>query len=163
MKPVNKLYWKIFAVFFMITVALGSIYILLTAKTVIAYSEEANQRLHAAVAKQIAADTKPFIDGNINKPVVQTLFHNVMTLNPGAEIYLLDEQGRILSYSAPDSVVQLTSIHLEPVKKFIAADGNLFIEGDNPRHIEGRKVFSAAPVNNHGKTAWVYIRYTWRR
>ncbi|MEP6747019.1 MAG: HAMP domain-containing sensor histidine kinase [Bacteroidota bacterium] len=155
---IKKLYWKIFSVFLLILVALGSIFIFITAKTVVAYNEEASQHLNAGVAKQIASDTHSFIDGAVNKPVVEKLFHNAMILNPGAEIYLLDPQGRILSYSAPDSVVKRKTVSLEPIKKFIAAGGNIFIEGDNPRHTNTKKVFSGAAVYNEGELkGYIYV------
>ncbi|MEO5591831.1 MAG: HAMP domain-containing sensor histidine kinase [Chitinophagaceae bacterium] len=158
MKIIKKLYWKIFIVFLLILIALGSIFIFITARTVLAYNEEASQHLHAGVAKQIASDTHSFIDGAVNKPVVEKLFHNTMILNPGAEIYLLDPEGRILSYSAPDSVVKRKTVNLQPINKFIAAGGNIFIEGDNPRHTDAKKVFSAAAVYNEERLkGYIYV------
>ena len=158
MKSIKKLYWKIFSVFIFILIALGSIFIFTTVKTVVAYNDEAIQRLHAGVAKQIASDTRPFIDGAVNKPVVEKLFHNTMILNPGAEIYLLDSTGKILSYSAPDSVVKRTSVSLQPIKEFIAARGPIFIKGDNPRHANAKKIFSAAAVqNDHELKGYIYV------
>ena len=158
MRAIKKLYWKIFSVFLLILVVLGSIFIFITARTVVAYNDEATQRLHAGVAGQIASDSRPFIDGVVNKQVVEKLFHNTMILNPGAEIYLLDTTGRILSYSAPDSVVKRNAVSLRPILQFIAAGGNVFIEGDNPRHTNAKKVFSAAAVYNEKRLkGYIYV------
>ncbi|MEO6315742.1 MAG: HAMP domain-containing sensor histidine kinase [Chitinophagaceae bacterium] len=158
MKSIKKLYWKIFSVFILILIALGSIFVFITAKTVVAYNEEATQRLHAGVAKQIATDTHSFVDGSVNKPVVEKLFHNAMVLNPGAEIYLLDPTGKILSYSAPDSVVRRVAVSLQPINKFIAAGGRVFVQGDNPRHADEKKIFSAAAVYNEGSLkGYIYV------
>ncbi len=158
MKAIKKLYWKVFIVFLLILISLGSVFIFIFARTVVAYNDEASQHLHAGVAKQIAADTHSFVNGDINKPVVEKLFHNVMVLNPGAEIYLLDSAGHILTYSAPDSVVKRHVVNLKPIQKFIGAGGNIFIEGDNPRHTGSTKIFSAAPVYNGSHlTGYVYV------
>ncbi len=154
----SKLYWKIFAIFLVIIISLGGIYIFITAKTVISYFQETSQRLHADVARKIAEDTQPFINGAINKPAVEDLFHDVMILNPGAEIYLLNKEGHILTYSAPDSVVTQSAVSLAPIEKFLASNGSIFIEGDNPRHKGAKKVFSAARIETRGiHKGYIYV------
>lgn len=158
MKYLSKLYWKISGVFLLIILALGAIYIFIASKTAVSYFEETNQRLNASVAKQIAADTKPFESGNIRKIEAEKHFKNVMTLNPAAEIYLLDTAGKILAYSAPDYAVKRSVIALQPVKKFIETNGTVFIEGDNPRRLGAKKPFSAARIEHKGVLeGYIYI------
>lgn len=158
MRYLNKLYWKIFGAFVLIILTLGGIYIYIASKTAASYFEETNQRLNASVAKQIAEDTNPFINGSVNKVKSEKHFKNVMELNPAAEIYLLNKEGKILAYSAPDSAVKRNTISIEPVQKFIATNGKVFIEGDNPRSKRSKKAFSAARIEHNGvHEGYIYI------
>ncbi len=158
MKYLSKLYWKIFGVFLLIILTLGGIYIFIAYKTALSYFEETNQRLNATVAKQIAEDTKPFVNDTVNKAEAEKHFKNVMALNPAAEIYLLNKEGKILAYSAPDSAVKRSAIALEPVEKFIATNGTVYFEGDNPRRIGSKKAFSAARIEHKGVLeGYIYI------
>ncbi len=157
MRHLNKLYWKIFAIFLAIILTLGGFYIFIASRTAVSYFEETNQRLNASVAKQIAASV-PLKEGGVNKSDVEKHFKGVMELNPAAEIYLLDTAGNILAYSAPDSAVKRSRIALAPVEEFIDADGTLFKEGDNPRRAETKKPFSAARVERNGThQGYIYI------
>ena len=158
MRHLSKLYWKISGVFLVIILTLGGVYIYIASKTAVSYFEETNQRLNASVAKQIAEDTRPFKNDTINKAEAERHFKNVMGLNPAAEIYLLDTKGRILAYSAPESAVKRSTIALEPVEKFIATKGTVFLEGDNPRRHGSKKAFSAARIEHNGvHEGYIYI------
>lgn len=158
MRYLSKLYWKIFGVFVLIILTLGGIYIFIASQTALSYFEETNQRLNASVAKEIADNTRPFVNGTVNKAEAEKRFKNVMNLNPAAEIYLLDKRGKILGYSAPDSAVKRSTIALEPVEKFIATNGTVFIEGDNPRRTDSKKEFSAARIVHNGvHEGYIYI------
>jgi signal transduction histidine kinase len=79
-----------------------------------------------------------------------------MVVNPRAEIYLLDPKGSVLAYSAPPSKVRQRSVRLDPIRRYIGGDENYPLYGDDPRHPERPKVFSAAPVS-HGGTLLGYI------
>ena len=158
MRHLSKLYWKIFTIFLLIIIAMGGIYIFISSQTVISYFEETSQRLNASVAKHIAQDVQPFVKGSLNKSAVEKHFKSVMNLNPAAEIYLLDNDGKILAYSAPDSAVKRSEIALGPVERFIAAKGAVFIEGDNPRGEGSKKAFSAARIEHQGiRQGYIYI------
>lgn len=158
MRYLSKLYWKICGVFALIIFTLGGLYIFIASKTATSYFEETNQRLNATVAKQIAESTKPFENGIANRAEAEKHFKNVMALNPAAEIYLLNKDGQILAYSAPDSAVKRSKIALEPIEKFISTDGVVFLEGDNPRRLGSKKPFSAARIEHKGvHEGYIYI------
>ena len=158
MKYLSKLYWKISVVFLVVIVALGGTYAIITANAVWSHFRESNQRLNVDVAAHIAKFTQPFINGSVNEAAMEELFHNVMVLHPSVEVYLLDTYGKILAYSAPDSVIKADQVSLAPLKAFIASEGKDFVEGDDPRHPGAHKVFSAAPiVKNEQLLGYIYV------
>lgn len=137
---------------------LAAIFLYIAIKTSLTYFQETNQKLNAQIAQHIVEDTEPFINGNINKSALERIFHNVMVLQPSVEVYLLDSTGNILSFSAQDSLIKTRKVNPEPLEKFIALPGEIFVKGDDPRHPGETKVFSAAPVLLKGRlVGYVYV------
>ena len=122
------------------------------------YFAETSQRLNASLAEHIVNEIQPFVDGKPNIPALDAVFHNVMVVNPSVEVYLLDEQGTILTFDAPKEKVKLSHVSLDPISEFIESGGKKFILGDNPRDIRTPKVFSAAAVKMGGRIyGYIYV------
>jgi len=122
------------------------------------YQQEVSQKLNSRLAENIADDQPLIQDQQVNRAALNALFDQLMVINPSIEIYLLDLQGKIMAFSAPEGKVKRTTIALEPIKQFLEADERLPIEGDDPRHPTDQKVFSAARVvNSDGSQGYLYI------
>jgi signal transduction histidine kinase len=122
------------------------------------YEKEVNEKLNKDIAFQIVKDASPFLNGRVSENKVQDLMHYLMTVNPSIEIYVLNGSGDILTYMAPNKVVQLKKVSVLPILKFIESKGNEFIQGDDPRNPGKLKVFSAAPVLENNKIlGYVYV------
>ncbi|MEO8399759.1 MAG: hypothetical protein ABI550_08115 [Ignavibacteriaceae bacterium] len=152
----DSLFWKIGAAFLLILIIISAVYLYISVFTAEMYYQEANQKLNSEIAPHIASETKCFVNGEINDKVLKDVFHNVMIINPSIEIYLLDTDGKILTYFAPEKKVKLESVPLEPIKKYIEKDGKIFVLGADPRNPKGEKAFSAAKVFE-GKILCGYI------
>jgi two-component system OmpR family sensor kinase len=122
------------------------------------YQQEVAQKLNIKLAANIVDDQPLIQDQQINSNAVNQIFDQLMVINPSIEIYLLDLQGKVLTYSAPEGKVKRTSIALEPIRQFLEQDERLPIEGEDPRDLNGKKVFSAARiVNSDGLQGYLYI------
>lgn len=121
------------------------------------YEQEVVQRLSSGLAQHIAG-TNELMDANGWKPdAVRSLFSMLMMVNPAVEVYLLDNDGRIVGDAAPPGQIKRDRVDLAPVRRFLAG-GALPIEGDDPRHLDTAKVFSAAPVRVAGRDeGYVYV------
>lgn len=154
----RSLYWKLSAVFLVLLLLVGAAYTYLTLFSSEMYFAETSQRLNAALARHIVDDIRPFVDGKPNLDGMHKLFHDVMVVNPSVEVYLLDENGAIITFDAPKEKVTLTAVSLQPIKEFLTSNGRKLVLGDNPRDIHTPKVFSAAPVIMNGRTyGYVYV------
>ncbi len=142
----NKLYWKISATLLALMAVLGIVYVLITAYTAQHYIKEVNQQLYGGVAKQMLKELKPIVNGQPDTTATHDIMHSLMVINPSVEVYLLDTVGNIIDYVVPYNTVVLDKISLQPVKEFIENDGNIFIEGDDPKSNTACNVFSAAPI-----------------
>ena len=154
----DSLFFRISFVFLLILLAISSIYIVVSVNTAELYFQETRQKLDLNIASHISAENDCFKGDSVNSVVLKNVFHNVMIINPSIEVYLLDTNGVILTYYAPNHVVQVTQVPLEPVKEFISSNEQSFIIGTDPKSPENKKPFSAAKIIDKGKfRGYIYV------
>jgi signal transduction histidine kinase len=120
------------------------------------HEKEVVQSLSRGLADHIAHRTTLMDANGLRPDAVRQLFGQLMMVNPSVEVYLLDNEGRIKGDDAPAGHVKRLQVDLAPIRRFIAGDA-LPILGDDPRSIDGRKVFSAAPLQQNGQPPSGYI------
>lgn len=154
----QSLFWKIGGTFLLILIILSAVYIYISVHTAEMYFKEANEKLNAAVAPLISRENQCFINGEANEKVLQTVFHNVMIINPNIEVYLLNTKGKILTYFAPNKKIQLKYVPLAPILKLVDSKNKPFVLGVDPKNIDQKKAFSAAKVFENGKLmGYIYV------
>lgn len=152
----NSLFWKISAVFLIVLIILSAIYMYISVRTAEMYYQETNQKLDADIAPHIAAENRCFVNGEANTEYLKEVFNNIMIINPNLEVYLLDREGKILIYYAPNKIVKLKYVSLGPIKEFISDKSKPLVLGPDPRNADRKKAFSAAKVYE-GNTFRGYI------
>jgi signal transduction histidine kinase len=145
-KIFRSLYWKIAATFLIILILLSAVYLYIAQFTAEMYFQEANQQLNREVAKHVVTEYDFFDEGKLNMDELQKIFKNVSVINPSIEVYLIDTEGTIITYYAPDKIIELTEIPLEPIIEFIEDKENSFHMGHDPKDPHMEKTFSAAAV-----------------
>jgi len=154
----HTLYRKLAMLLFLLLTAVGACLLWVYIYTAEMYQQEVNQKLNASLATHIVADNLPIKNGAVVQSALDGIFHSLMVINPAIEVYLLDTQGKILAYSAPREKIKRTHINLEPVKRFIISGSHQLIKGDDPRNQSRQKIFSAAPIPEHGTTeGYLYV------
>lgn len=122
------------------------------------FLQELNQKLNLGLAANIVSEKELLSNHQVNQNALQSVFMGLMVVNPLIEVYLVDTSGKILAYSAPKGVVKRDYIDLVPVQKFLTADKQLPVLGNDPRDLNRDKVFSAAAINNDGKLqGYLYV------
>lgn len=158
-KIFNRLYLQVSIIFILVLMIFAAIAIIIAVRSAKNYATEVNQKLNRELASNNVEVIKPlFRNGMVNQDALADIMHSMMVINPSVEVYLLDTAGKILSYVAPEKVVKLHSVSLDPVNRFLNDSGHNIIYGDDPRNPGERKIFSAARVMESGKlTGYVYI------
>ena len=110
------------------------------------YFQETRQKLDVSIAEHIAKENQCFIDGIVNTSALKQVFHDVMVINPSIEVYLLDTAGTILTYYAPDKIISIKQVPLDPINLFINSIEKNFVMGLDPKNPESQKAFSASKV-----------------
>ena len=119
------------------------------------YSEEYTQTLNQPVAMYIADKLPWVVDGIFDTDALSQLAASAMLLNPSLEIYLLDKNGRIMATAIEDSDTDLahSSVDLAPIQAFLQPQARFPVYGDDPRHPDKQRVFSAYPIEDMGHSA----------
>ena len=154
----RTLYSRLALTLFILLCLVGIILIQVIGHSSSLYQQEVAQKLNRDLAAHIVAEQPLIQNGDINRPALDRLFHQLMVINPSIELYLLDETGDVLGYSAPEGKVKRSRVSLEPVRDFLEGNARFPLKGDDPRNPDGRKVFSAARImNQDGLQGYLYI------
>ena len=96
----RTLYARLAIGLFLLLLVVGGLFTFLSLASVREYSAAVNQQLNRDLARNLVSDRNLVTDGKLNRDALKQLFELYMTINPSIEIYLLDTEGNILSYSA---------------------------------------------------------------
>ncbi|MGO9612307.1 MAG: ATP-binding protein [Dissulfurispiraceae bacterium] len=143
----KTLYCKLAVVLMGLFCLIGVLYMLLTLYTTRLYFQEVNQKLNGSLAQNLASETNFMKDGRVNEKALKDIFQMLMVVNPYIEVYLLDQNGTILAFSAPPGNVKRQKVSMAPLKSFLNKTAAFPILGDDPRDLKRKKVFSAAPIS----------------
>jgi len=124
----------------------GLVYALFMTTTVQKRSQYTEQTLNRDLAKTLVAERNLVRENELDDDALKRLFQAYMNVNPSIEIYLIDLEGKILSYSADPGRVQREFVSLQPVKSFLKEDAMFPVLGDDPRAFDRQKVFSVTPI-----------------
>jgi two-component system, OmpR family, sensor kinase len=154
----RSLYSKLAAVLAGLFLIIGLFFVALTVFSTSMYQQEVNQKLNIHLADQIVSG-KILLEGNrVRSEALDEVFDTLMIVNPGIELYLLDMEGNILSFSAPEGKVKRDHVDLGPIQKCLEGDTKTPILGDDPRSSNGKKIFSVAPIYEDGiKKGFLYV------
>ena len=160
----QTLHGKLSAALLALLILVGLFLIPLTLFAVRGYSEEVAQQLNRPLASDLARHLEEkkllradFAVNNKLQTGAKREISQLMVLNPDIEIYVLDARGHVLAYSVKRDLAA-RNVDLKPIQRFIAG-AKLPVRGDDPLHMNGRKVFSAARINGSGAAldGYVYI------
>ena len=122
------------------------------------YYEELSQSLNAPIAMYVTDQRQLITNGEPDIESLQELASHAMVINPTAEIYLLDTDGKILGHAMEPDTVLHDQVDLAPVQALINGTAHMPIRGDDPRSESLSKVFSAHPVQSEaGLEGYLYV------
>ena len=154
---VRTLYAKLSLILIALLLAIGLLYALLSLSAARHYLEEVNQHLNRNLARNLVMDRNLVEQGRINEVALKETFHQYMVINPSIEIYLLDLDGRILSYSADPEKVKRRTVSLQPIRDFLSG-GDYPLLGDDPRSHARLKAFSVTEVpSSEAPQGYLYV------
>ncbi len=140
----RTLYAKLAAVLALLLITLGIGYALFSLYAGQLFLQEVNQRLNRDLARQLLVQQNMGDGEQLHAEEIQQLFSYYMHINPAIEIYLLDTEGKILAFEAPQMKIKRELVSLQPIKQFLSNDFSYPLLGDDPRNENRKKTFSAS-------------------
>lgn len=129
----------------------------LQVRTSTQYSQAVIQQISGDLAQHINQSYPLLGQDGLNRDSVRTLFDHLMAVNPSVEVYLLDNQGNIVGDGAPPGHIKRPRIDLEPIQTALSSH-KFPVYGDDPRSLDGKKVFSVAPMRQDGEIkGYLYV------
>ncbi|WP_051015873.1 hypothetical protein [Melioribacter roseus] len=108
---------------------------------------EIDQKLNLNLAREFANELKTLLEEEPDFKEIGYRIHYMMVIKPKIEIYIADEQGKILAFFAESGKkIVSDNIDIDPVKEFIRGDFTLPLLGFDPRNPDVKKPFSAASI-----------------
>jgi signal transduction histidine kinase len=154
----KSLYSKLAFVFLGLFVIVGALLVVVSVYSTEMYQQEVNQKLNRTLAELIVSEKIVMKDSLVNEAGLKDVFSMLMVINPSIEVYLLDPQGKILSFSAEPGKVKRNHIGIEPITRFLRGTEPFPIFGDDPRSPDGKKVFTAARIPKDGRLqGYLYV------
>lgn len=157
----RQLHKRLSVAMLIIVLILGAAFFLLDRSSSRLYHEELSQRLNSSLAMYIVNEKPLIIDGQVDQAALAELAHQAMVINPTAEIYLLDNTGKVLGHVLDADAVKASNVSLDPIQALLGETEQLPIKGDDPKNPGARKVFSAFPVLDNASgghpAGYVYV------
>ena len=154
----KTLYTRLALGLFLLLLAVGLLYTFISIYSLREYSVSVNQELHRDLAKNLVSDRNLVREGQLDRSALEELFALYMTINPSIEIYLLDLDGTILSYSADPAKIKRKQVSLEPLYQLLEDMNRYPVLGDDPRSHDRQKVFSVTPVpSTENPDGYLYV------
>jgi two-component system, OmpR family, sensor kinase len=145
----KSLHGKFFLLIGALVLIMGATAFLLQMRSIREYSLAMTQALNERLAQQIAAlylrgvqlpsDSLPATIASIESKLAP-----LMVVNPGIELYILDNHAHLLAYTVPANEVRRKTVNPKPIKDFLEHHFMFPLLGDNPRSAESASIFSAA-------------------
>jgi hypothetical protein len=132
--------------------------LVLLSRTSDRYSDEVLQRLNSGIVLYVVQELPLLEGGKVNEVALHELAHRTMTVNPSAEVYLLDSSGRLLSTAIPRNRIRRVTVSLEPIRTFLRFPDTRPLYGDDPTSLDARRVFSVAAIQSEGQIqGYLYV------
>ncbi|MGD8329982.1 MAG: HAMP domain-containing sensor histidine kinase [Acidobacteriota bacterium] len=152
----RTLYAKLSVALFSLLLVLGTVTVVVTVYTSRMYMLEVQQRLHRDLAAKVIEEQPSLRDATARGQALDETFEKLMVINPEIEVYLLDDAGRILAYSAPPGRVRREKVDLGPVRTMMGGRAPLPILGTDPRNPSADDIFSVAALGGQ-EGGYLYI------
>lgn len=155
---IKGLYRRLALVLLIVFLVLAAFFVWLYESSNQSLQQETAQKLHLHLADYLLTEDRILEGHDWDKASIKDAFSRVMMLDPGTEIYIVDPQGKVLFYDAPDEKIIRRQISIEPIKQFLTNKDALPILGDDPRS-HRQKIFSVAKIDDKqdGVMGYLYI------
>lgn len=154
----RSLYLRLSAVLLVLFTLLAAVFLLTLSRWSGTYLDEQSQKTQGMLAGYMAREHHAIGVDVLDVSSMATLFKFVAIVNPVAQAYLLDPNGRILAQSDAKADLLRKTVGLDPIHAYLNRSRPLPILGDDPRERQRQRIFSVAKLGTEDKViGYVYV------
>jgi uncharacterized membrane protein affecting hemolysin expression len=154
----NTLYGKLIAVLICLGVAMAVMFLMVIQYSDTMRRQKTNQVIYRTLAAQFVDEHVLPADPHADSTTLQRMFDRWRIINPRIDVYLLDENGRVLAYSGKDGVRKRDHVSLDPIRRFLAENAELPIRRRRPeRRNKAARVLGSPHLASREKPAAICI------
>src|ERR1043166_654976 len=147
----RSLYGKLVAVLLGLGIIMAAMFVVVIHSADHARRQEVSQKFYRTLAGRLISEDFLLRTDPVDYRSVQRAFDRLRIVNPKIDVYLLDQNGRILAYSGKSGVPARATVNMEPIRHFLDETAELPILGDDPGDSSGTRIFSVAPIALDGR------------
>ncbi|MCA9835628.1 MAG: hypothetical protein KC422_01890 [Trueperaceae bacterium] len=151
----KTLHARLILVLLLLFIPLASVFVWLTLRSSQSYFQELTQEINVNLAQSLVVDSPGLmIDEAVDATAFSDLAKMLAMTNPGVDIYVLTQEGRIIGASIPAAELERELVDTQPISAFLNRSKTFPIVADDPLS-GGKKIFSAAEIDS-GK-GYLYV------
>ena len=143
----NSLHFRLLALIGVLLSVAGALFFYVQGRSFELYQTGMNQALNERLATTLVAERSAHAPDSA--AAMKNAFAELMSINPGIELYLVGPDGAIEAFTAPPGEVLRRTIDVAPLKAFIEGGAAYPLLGDDPKTLREQWIFSAAPIDSH--------------
>jgi signal transduction histidine kinase len=152
----TSLHFKFLGLIGVLLSVAGALFFYVQGRSFELYETGMNQALNERLASTLVAER--FTDAPDSVAATKQAFSELMTINPGIQLYLVGPDGAIEAFTAPPDQVLRRTIDVAPLNTFIRGGAAYPLLGDDPKTLNDRWIFSAAPIDSrHPERGVLYV------
>ena len=141
----HTLFGRLLIVFLVFGVAMTAALLVVMQGSHRLYHLEADQIVNRDLAERYVAGNFLLAETPLTAATLHRGLARLAAANPDVDLYLLEDNGRIVAASVPQVDWQRAAVKLTPVHDFLRGRPAPIL-GDDPRDAAGQEIFSAAPL-----------------
>ena len=152
----NSLHFRLLALIGVLLSVAGALFFYVQGRSFELYQTGMNQALNERLASTLVAERFAHAPGSA--AAIKDAFAELMSINPGIELYLVGPDGAIEAFTAPPGEVLRRTIDVAPLSAFIEGGAAYPLLGDDPKTLKEQWIFSAAPIDSqHPERGILYV------
>ena len=146
----QTIYGRITGIFLVLIIVFGSLEVVLMVNASISYVCEATQKMNFNLAAQLVRSCEPIMAKGLTSPEMYETVKKMKSMNQHVEIYIIDQQGKIIASFQKEYPLKRRRINMKPVYAFLKEGSfkSLPIYGDDPLEEKRTRIFSVAPIGD---------------
>ncbi|WP_295754591.1 HAMP domain-containing sensor histidine kinase [Undibacterium sp.] len=154
----NTIFRKLVAVLLLFGLLMSLIFLMIMRYSHDVYHQESQQKFHAGMATRFAVLAGWTASGWADPRAVTNAFAKLVAANPQFHVFILDQEGLVLSHYPDTMRLNSNHISVQPIERMLQTAAQLPILGEDPVGTRSPEIFSVTQLQgNNRPERYLYV------